>query len=176
MSQVKNEEQLFDRIEELQEELRKLIHEYLEYIGKRKRRVKKTKKSVKTPAQIERENDTQCMALLKSGKRCSGKKTKDEAGDVDLCKRHNNPKFEGKIDKIKLPPLTEDDSDNNEDDEDDEYSYDDSSDDGIIQVKLSVDADGDTIDTEGNIWCMDKQLVIGKKDLHTKQKVFFKTV
>jgi hypothetical protein len=160
MSKVKTEEELMQRIAEHQEEIKMLIHNFTEYIVKKHR-----KRSVKSIADAERDNDPQCLALLKSKKRCT-KKRSEEGPDQELCKLHN--KSDTEVHKIDLPEHT---VSNENDDSDSE-----SDDDGIIQVKLTVDADGDTLDQEGNIWCMDKQLIIGKKDLRTKHKVFFKQV
>jgi hypothetical protein len=157
MSKVKTEEELFRRIEEHQEEIKMLIHNYTEYI------VKKHKKQ-KTIAETERENDNQCLAVLKSKKRCT-KKRCEEGPDTELCKLHN--KSDTEVHKVELPPTTSSNPTQSDSDSDDE---------GVIQVKLTVDADGDTLDQEGNIWCLDKQLIIGKKDLRTKHKVFFKAV
>jgi hypothetical protein len=165
MSRVKSQEELIERITELQEEIRRLTEEYLYYIVKKHGKKKKNKKSI---AQLERENDTQCLALLKSGKRCTKKRLSPvpDNCDPELCKLHNNSKFDGKIKKIELEPLPECSEDDSFED----------SDDGITKVKLTVDADSDAIDQEGNIWCMEKQQIIGKKDLKTKQKVYFKTL
>ena len=195
MSQVKNEEELFERIEELQEEMRKLVHDYVEYIAKRRRHKKKKKKAANTEntekkvkksiAQVERENDTQCMAELKTGKRCQGKKLPDGT-EPDFCKRHNNPKFIATMKKVELPNLPPPQEEKLADDSDAECSaeegssyssYEDSSEESEkIAVKLSRDADGDMVDQEGNIWSLNDQKIIGKKDLRTKQKVWYKTV
>ena len=169
MSQVKTEEELFERLADLYEEEKKLIHEYNKYIVKKNR---KRKKKIKSIAQLERDNDTQCLAILKSKKRCTKTRSKDESHDFELCKLHNNPKFDGKIIKLELPPLSETSSVDSESAEEGS-SVD--SEEGLINVKLIVDVDGDNIDTDGNIWSMDDQIIIGKKDLRTKQKVYFKS-
>lgn len=206
MSQVKNEEELFERIEELQEELRKLLRDFLEYVAKKRYRHKKKKRPqivVSSPpattvpnvesTQCAAEKDTQCVVLLANGKRCSGKKSTTEGDDLDVCKRHNNAKFEGKLTKIEVPAVvvvaqqvtTNGDRGNegegNEDDEsgetEDEPSFTESSDESAnIAVKLTRDSDGDLIDQDGNIWTTDSPKIIGKKDLRTKQKVWLKTV
>lgn len=178
MSQVKTTDELFERLDELQEESRKLIHDYLKYVAKRRRRHKKKKQAksgqTKSIAQIERENDTQCLAKLTNGKRCSGKKEPDGA-DLDLCKRHN--KMTKDVVKVELPPLDDPPIIDDDNEELSEESYDDeSSSEEKIAVKLSRDADGDMIDEEGNIWALDQQKIVGKKDLRTKQKVWYKTV
>jgi hypothetical protein len=161
MSKVRTEEELLQRISEHQEEIKMLVHNYAEYIVK-KHRNKKQKSIAETERENERENDNQCMALLKSKKRCT-KKRFEEGSDQELCKLHN--KSDTEIHKIELPPAVTSESSDSDDENDD-----------VIQVKLTVDADGDTLDQEGNIWCLDKQLIIGKKDLRTKHKVFFKPV
>jgi hypothetical protein len=173
MSQVKDKDELLTRINELQEEIKKLVDDFFSFVANTNTN-KKKKKPKKSIAQIERENDTQCLALLKSGKRCSKKRSVNEEHDPELCKLHNNQKYKNNVKKVELPPLL--DTKNQEDSDDNAEESEDSEFDGLKQVKLTIDTDGHAIDQEGNIWDMGKQEIIGKKDIRTKRKVFFKNV
>lgn len=196
MSTVKTIDELFQSIDmcvdEMKDKIKKLTRDYNQYIVRKSKKTiadattVATKASQKTIAEIERQNDTICVTMLKTGKRCT-KKRAEEGPDTELCKLHNNPKF-ATLERYDygLSNLKNTESDDNNatgtttptvsdsvlNDNDDDSS----SDGDFVQVKLTVDADGDTIDQEGNIWCLDKQYIIGKKDLRTKHKVYFKTV
>lgn len=171
MSRIKTKEELLERISQLQTEIQKLVNEYVEYAMAKKNR-KKKKKSI---AQMQREKDTQCLAQLKNGSRCSKKRSTETDHDPELCKLHNKPKYDGTLVKVELPIMDDNNSVTASDDDSiGEESDEESTDEDLIQVKLTVDADGHTIDQEGNIWNMEKQIIIGKKDFRTKHKVFFK--
>ena len=185
---VKTEDELNVQISGHLEEIKRLVHNYAQYITR-----KATKRS--HSAQSSQSNqpttkpsglvspDTICLAMLKTGNRCT-KKRSDEGPDLELCKLHNGSRYVGQIAKFEEPPApliqsvptSEVVSSSSSPSPNGDLDTSASETDGFIQIKLSVDADGDTIDQEGNIWCMDKQDIIGKKDLRTKHKVFFKSV
>ena len=47
--------------------------------------------------------------------------------------------------------------------------------DSVEDIFVRKDEDGDLVDQHGNIWDAEDQKVIGKKDLETKQKVYYET-
>jgi hypothetical protein len=198
MSTVKTIDELFQSIDicvdEMKDKIKKLTRDYNQYIVRKSKKVSSAvnastaplaaKVSQKTIAEIERQNDTICVTILKTGKRCT-KKRAEEGPDTELCKLHNNPKF-STLERYDygLKAANAVDGDNKTqqgvEQSDDESSSSSGGgggdDDAFVEVKLTVDADGDTIDQEGNIWCLEKQYIKGKKDLRTKHKVYFKTV
>jgi hypothetical protein len=121
-----------------------------------------------TPAPV----DTQCKAILSSKKRCKRDVSDEEGNDPELCKYHNNPRFKGKINKIDPPtpaePVPEASPAEAEDDESDPED--------LVTVYLSKDEDDDMVDQDGNIWDVNERIIVGKKDLKTNEKVFFKNI
>jgi hypothetical protein len=195
MSTVKTIDELFQSIDicvdEMKDKIKKLTRDYNQYIVRKSKKVSSAvnastaplaaKVSQKTIAEIERQNDTICVTILKTGKRCT-KKRAEEGPDTELCKLHNNPKF-STLERYDYGLKAANAANANGDVENETQQSDNESssssggdDDAFVEVKLTVDADGDTIDQEGNIWCLEKQYIKGKKDLRTKHKVYFKTV
>ena len=194
MSAVKNINELFLKIDlcvdEMKDQIKKLTRDYEQYIVRKSKKSHNASGSNKgtnsssvkksTISEIRRQTDTICLAKNKSGKRCT-KKRAEEGPDTELCKLHNNSKYAG-IDKYEYgeldveatPPGPTDPAAEKQDSPETESPN--TSDDEFIEVKLTVDADGDTIDQDGNIWCLEKQIIIGKKDPRSKCKLFFKTV
>lgn len=116
------------------------------------------------------ENDNVCMAFLTNGKRCSRERHL-EGPDTELCKFHNNKKFEGRLEKvIKGGPsqkkMKRYKKPVKKDDEEVE----------VQEIKLIEDEDGDMVDQNGSIWDVETETIIGKKDLVTKEKLFFKKI
>lgn len=127
--------------------------------------------------EAESVDDNICMAFLTNGKRCSRERTTEEGSDLDLCKFHNNKKFEGRLEKItrggptekkmkryKKPEKKETPSKPIINEEIEE----------IQEFRLTEDEDGHMIDQNGSIWDLDTETIIGKKDFATKEKIFYK--
>lgn len=191
MSRVRNREELLD-------EIGLLVDEYIEYILKKRKR-KKLKKAEKESADGESgsggdgesqaptvvkvvKSDPRCLAILKSKKQCTRDKKGSEATedeDPDLCKLHNNPKFKGKLDK--MTPSTPAEVNNTsassgsaEQSSSDESSSEDDED--LIEVNITVDTQGNHVDQHGNVWDLEKKLIIGKKDPKTKEVIIHKRI
>ena len=120
--------------------------------------------------------DNICMAFLTNGKRCSRERC-PEGADPEICKFHNNKKFDGRLEKVtrggptekKMKRYKKPDTKNipnkpiiNEEIEE------------IQEFHLTQDEDGAMIDQNGSIWDLDTETIIGKKDFITKEKIFFK--
>jgi hypothetical protein len=130
------------------------------------------------------EEDDICMAYLTNGTRCSRDRY-TQGSDVELCKYHNNPRFEGRIIKItrkgsvqtkqnkeaeeKPSVEVEEPEERSQEQGDAEEEAED-----VQEIFITEDEDGHMVDSNGSIWDVVSKTIIGRKDLTTKQKLFFK--
>ena len=152
------------------------IDEYIDYEVSRKKRKRRSVAQQSSPPQDTDEEeilDDNCYAIIKNGKRCSKKRSDDPTHDKYLCKVHNREKYRTTVERApkKYKVNATIDANNTTPDVDSETSSSDH-----IEVTLSIDKDGDHVDQDGNIWDLENQIIIGKKDRKTKEKVFFKKI
>lgn len=192
MSRIQSKDQLLKEISCLIDEYIQFTlhsHEEVEYkmmvVDEKQTPEPKAEPKKKTKVVVA---DTQCRAILRNKKRCSREVTTEtDCRDSELCKFHNNSKFEGKINKIEPPTTVGEESEAEEEaeteaeeskgsvEENDNTGSAETADD-LVTVYLTKDDDDDMIDQDGNIWDMEQRIISGKKDLETNEKVFFKTI
>lgn len=112
------------------------------------------KRQMKLPESHER-----CLALKKDDTQCTKKRT-DKAGmDTDLCALHNThtpSKRLGASSPTTIPAPAASQAAAPVQEEPEEES-----------IEVTVDAEGNYVDAKGNVYDMNTQAVVGKKDLST---------
>ena len=140
--------------------------------------------------EAESGDDNICMAFLTNGKRCSRERC-PEGADPEICKFHNNKKFDGRLEKItrggpiqkKMKRYKKPEKTSNATRTSNTTNTPNTTSNKLIineeieevqEFRLFEDEDGHMIDQNGSIWDLETETIIGKKDIETKEKIFYK--